>query len=84
MHAPVCTEALMVWSRLGLLRRSLPVSYFHLKQMTAIEVVRLPRRPQQVKLLALGFLALKYGRFHDRIMPKKRTKTKHLLNVLFL
>jgi hypothetical protein len=29
MHAPVYTEALMVWSRLGLLRRSLPVSCFH-------------------------------------------------------
>jgi len=29
MHTPVYAEALMVWSRLGLLRRSLPVSCFH-------------------------------------------------------
>ena len=55
-HASVYTEALMVWSRLGLLRRSLPVSNFHLKQMMAVEVVRLPRRPQPVKLRAWDFL----------------------------
>ena len=46
----------MVWSRLGLLRRSLPMSNCHLKQMMAVEVVRLPRRPQPVKLRAWGFL----------------------------